>query len=382
MRRLLLLAALLLAPAPAAGRERIQFTGYGSFLAIPYGRYEGGPAPAFPRDGEHFVNPGARLDAVGLFAATEVAEDTSFLLDLSFRGIGAASADTRLQYAYLDARLPWGGLRAQAGKIKLPFNYYSANRFYPFQRAGLAPPFAVANALGLPIADAGGALSRCFELGEAWRADLTLYGVNGYGHVPGSTGSLRSPAAPGGLGLHQNLGATNSNKDIAAGGQASVEHAAYGQAGLSYYRGAWDPEGRRLLQLAGAHLLLTPGELDLLIEYLYLHARGDEGMALSFGSPDWRTQGVFVTASHPVFTLRQVPVLGHARGENYASGRVGGGPGHEVLRSAAGGLTALVTDRVTLKTEYYWVRYALPVLGGSGISVEGRSLQSAVIVTF
>jgi hypothetical protein len=380
--RTLLLAALLLGPPAAAARDKLQFTGYSSVLAIPYGHYEGGPVLAFPRDNEHFVNPGARLDAVGLFAATEVGEDASFLVDLSFRGIGATDAEARLQYAYLDARLPWGGLRAQAGKIKLPFNYYSANRFYPFQRAGLAPPFAISNALGLPIADAGAALSRCFEVGEAWKADLTLYGVNGYGHVPGSTDSLRSPAAPGGLGLHQNLGASNNNKDIAVGGQASLGYEKAGEAGLSYYRGAWDPEGRRLLQLAGAHLLLTPGRLDLLVEYLYLHARGDRGMELSFGSQDWRTHGVFAIASHPVAKVEQVPLIAHARGENYHSGRVGGGPGHEVLRSAAGGLTALVSDRVTLKTEYYWVRYALPVLGRAGISVEGRSLQAAVIVTF
>lgn len=376
-----LAVALGLAACPAAAGRRVQLTGYADARAIPYARHQGGPVAAFPEPDEHFLDRGFRLDAVGLFAASQLDDDACFLMDLTFRDVGTGVGETRVQYAYLDAALPWGGLRARAGKITIPFNHYSDHRFYPFQRVGLSPPFALSYALGLPMADAGAELSRELELG-GWRLEPELYAVNGYGHSPGSTATLRGPLLSQGLGLRRNLRAGNNNKDVALGGRLTLSREGAGQAGASYYRGAWDPDGRRLLQLAGAHLLLERAGLNLLAEYLYIRADGDEGMRASFGSTSWHGHGVLVTVSRPLLTLRGREVVGHARGESYASGRVGGGPGKETLRSAAAGLTSAVSEAVTLKAEYYWVRYALPVTGAASIDAAGRALQTALVVTF
>lgn len=374
--------ALLLTAAPAAAGPHLRLTGYASVLAVAYSDYEREPAALFPEPSEHFFNPGFRIDGAGLFAASQVSEDATFLMDVNFRGIGASVDETRVQYAYLDAALPWAGLRAQAGKVKVPFNHYNDHRFYPFQRVGLSPPFAISSALGLPLADPGVVVASERELGGEWLLKTELYAVNGFGHSPGATTTLRSPLLPRALGMRRNLRANNSNKDVAVGGRLRAVHDRGGEGGVSYYRGAWDPEGRRLLQLAGAHALLKPGRLDLLVEYLHMRADGDEGMAASFGATSWQTHGAFVTASHPLLTLAGREVVGHARGEAYASGRVGGGPGKEVLRSAGVGLASCVSEAVTLKAEHYWVSYALPVTGSPSINVEARSLQAALVVTF
>ena len=127
---------------------------------------------------------------------------------------------------------------AQAGRITLPFGYYNSRRFYPFQRVELTAPIYISSILGLPIADAGAALSRRFDLGSDWGVDVRAYGVNGYGGVAGSSVALRNPALPGGLGMSGNLGAGNNNKDIAVGGQVALSRDGVGEVGTSYYRGA------------------------------------------------------------------------------------------------------------------------------------------------
>lgn len=374
-----LLAALL---APSA-RAKVAFTGYGQVLATADSRIQvRGPAAVLGGTPEgNLISRGFRLDAAGLFATTQVSEDVDFLMDLTFRNIGATVGQTRIQYAYLDAALPWWDLKLQAGRVNLPFNYYNTRRFYPFQRVELSPPVFVNGILGLPIADAGAVLARRFELDAAWGVDVRAYAVNGYGSVAGSTGSLRNPSLPGGLGLAGNLGASNNNKDIAVGGQVAVSHAGTGELGGSYYRGAWDREGRRVLQLAGAHALWTPGQFDLLAEYLHIHAGGDEGMAQSLGSRSWATHGVFLTASRPLFYVGEREVTGWGHFENYHSGRAGGGSGREVIRAYSGGAAFAVNGYITLKAEALYLYYTVPTTA-QAIILDGRLLQAAAVITF
>ncbi|MCR4296150.1 MAG: hypothetical protein NUW21_11500, partial [Elusimicrobia bacterium] len=374
-----LLAAVL---APAA-RAKVAFTGYGHLL-MPVDTHVKVRGPASVLGGTpegNLISKGFRVDAVGLFATTKVSEDVDFLMDLTFRNIGPTVGQTRIQYAYLEAALPWWDLKMQAGRVNLPFNYYNTRRFYPFQRVELSAPVFVNGILGLPIADAGAVLARRFELDGGWGVDARAYAVNGYGSVSGSTASLRSPSLPGGLGLAGNLGSGNNNKDVAVGGQVAANRAGIGEVGASYYRGAWDREGRRVLQLAGAHALWTPGEFDLLAEYLHIHAGGDEGMAQSLGSTSWATHGVFLTASHPLFHVGEREVTGWGHFENYHSRRAGGGAGREVLRSYSGGAQLDVNDHVTLKAEALYLFYTVPTTA-QAIILDGRVIQAAAVITF
>lgn len=382
-RRRLTAAALSVLLLGSAARAKVSFTGYGSLLApVDTHIKVRGPSAVLGGTPEgNLISRGFRLDAVGLFAATKVSEDVDFLVDLTFRNIGTTVGQTRVQYAYLDAALPWWQLRAKAGRVTLPFGYYNTRRFYPFQRVELSAPVFVNGILGLPIADAGAVLSRSFDLGNDWSFDARAYAVNGYGSVATSTGALRSPSLPGALAISGNLGAANNNKDIAFGGQAAVSRTGVGEGGVSYYRGAWDREGRRVLQLAGAHLLWTPEKFDILTEYLHIHATGDEGMAQSLGSKSWTTHGAFVTVSRPLFAVAGRPVTGWGHFENYHSSRVGGGPGREVIRSYSGGASALVNEHVSVKAEALYLFYAIPTSAQS-IVLDGRLLQAAVVVTF
>jgi hypothetical protein len=378
----LALAALLAALLPRPAGAKVAFTGYGNFVIPAYTEFRvRGPSTVLGGIPEgNLISKGFRLDAAGLFATTKVSDDAEFLMDLTFRNVGNTVGQTRIQYAYLDAGLPWEDLRVQVGRVNLPFGYYNSRRFYPFQRVELSAPIFINGILGLPIADAGAVLSRRIELDDGWGVDARVYGVNGYGSVPGSTVSLRNPGLPGGLGIAGNLGAGNNNKDIAWGGQLALTRAAAGEAGVSYYRGAWDPDGRRMLQLAGAHLYLTLAGFDMLAEYLHIHATGDDGMVSTLGSSRWSTHGAFLTVSHPLFTVREKPVDGWVHAENYRSGGAGGGA-KEVLRSYSGGLRSVVTENITLKSELAHLYYRLPT-APSSVVLDGYLVQAAVVITF
>jgi hypothetical protein len=382
-RRPLALILTLLAALPGPASAKVAFTGYGNLVMTSDGHVKvRGPAAALGATPEgNLIARGFGVDSVGLFATTSVSEDAQFLIDLTFRNPTAAGAQTRIQYAYLDAGLPWWELRAQVGRVNLPFNYYNSRRFYPFQRVELSAPVFINSILGLPIADSGFILSRRFDAGGDWGLDARAYAVNGYGSLASSTSSLRNPSLPGGLGIGGNLGASNNNKDIAFGGQLAVNRADLGEVGASYYRGAWDRDNRRMLQMAGAHALWTPGELDLLVEYLHLHATGDEGMLRSLGSTSWQTHGAFVTVSHPLFRIGEHAVKGWGHFENYRSGRVGGGDGREVLRAFSGGAIYPVGENITLKAEANYLFYQMPT-SAQTIILDGRILGAAVVVTF
>lgn len=381
--RLLASALLLTASISAPASAKVAFTGYGNFVmpADQHFKVRGPAAVLGTTPQGNLISKGFRLDAVGLFATTKVSEDADFLMDLTFRNIGNTVGQTRIQYAYLDTALPWWELRAQVGRVTIPFNYYNSRRFYPFQRVETSPPVFINAVLGLPIADAGVVLSRRFEAASGWGLDARAYAVNGYGSLGGSTTTLRSPSLPGGIALSGNLGASNNNKDIALGGQLAVSRAGDGEVGASYYRGAWDRESRGVLQLAGAHAHWSPGDFDLLAEYLHIHATGDEGMLQSVRSTSWATHGVFLTASHPLFRARESEVVGWGHFENYHTGRASGGPGKEVLRSYSGGLHYPINDAIAVKAEGIYLFYAIPTPTQS-IIIDGRILQASLVITF
>ncbi len=375
----LLAAAALSAPAAA----KVAFTGYGSFTFTPEGTFQiYGPASVIGTlpEGPTRIRAFA-LDSVGLFATTKVGEDSDFLMDLNFRSIGATVGELRVQYAYLDTGLPWEA-RLKAGKVTLPLGYLNTRRFYPFQRVELSPPTFVSGILGLPIADIGGIVSRRFPAGD-YGLDMKVFGVNGYGSIPGSTGTFRSAGTPGGLGIARNLGSANNNRDLAVGGQLALNKGGTDdELGASYYRGAWDPSGDRLLQIAMAHLHLTPEKFDILAEYLHMNVTGDEGMFKSFGRPDWHTDGGFLDVSRPVGSVAGKPLLGYGRGEAYFSGANDGSGGHEIMRVLAGGLNLRVNESIVWKGELLWLEYRVPLAAAKSVVLAGHTAQLGLVITF
>lgn len=376
-------AAALAAAAAAPAAAKVSFTGYGSFgfAADANLRVYAAPALLAGTPEGTLRARGFSTDAVGLFAATPVAEDADFLMDVSYRSYGGQTVrDLRVQYAYLDAGLGHG-LRLQAGKVTLPFGYFNSRRFYPFQRVELSAPLFQSSILGLPIADTGGVLAWRGEA-EGLALDLRFFGVNGYGSVPTSTGSFRTAAVPGGLSVANNLGPGNNNRDVAVGGQAALSVEGGWETGLSCYRGAWDRSGERMFRMLGAHVHGAPWGFDVLAEFLRLEARGDEGMERAFGSRDWDLDGGFLAVSRPAGALAGRPLTLYGRGELYRGAASDGRDGHEQLRSAAAGASLAFNERVTWKGEWLWLDYTVPSASSKSLRLIGYVTQFALVVTF
>lgn len=382
-RRTAALAAAVLALAPTA-RAKVVFTGYGDFAATPQAWYRiDGPPSVLGQFGlgsEKIESRGSQINALGLFATTSLSDQARLQMDVTYRDIGQNAKTIRIQYAYLDWAPDYGDF--QAGKITLPFGWYNQNRFYPFQRPSIDGPVFVSGILGLPQSDVGGDANKTVALGK-WSLRGDLYAVNGYGPVPGSTSTFRSATLPGALTIAGNIGSRNANHKIAVGARAELAHAELkdSSAGVSYYRGEWDPGGQRLFQMAGAHLRASAGGWELLAEYLFLSVKGDDGMRVNFGSPDWRTDGFFAELDdrNPVAWGRKVTPW--VRFEDYASRAYGGGPASERLWDLAGGASVQLAEAVALKLEASDLYYALPYAAGP-LKLRGYALQAGLTVTF
>ncbi len=336
------IAPLLAALAAAPARAKVAFTGYGDFQAVPQGAFRiDGPAAALKGFGlapERVEARGFSVAALGLFATTSLSDSSRFQMDVTYRDIGEDAKTVRVQYAYLEQEA-WGAT-FRAGKITLPFGWYNQNRFYPFQRPSVSGPVFQSSILGLPIADIGASAEKAVLVGDAvLTADL--YAVNGYGPVPGSTGTFRSASLPGGLTIAGNIGRANANHDVAVGGRLELAAASARDdaVGASYYRGAWDPGGRHLFQMAGAHLRGRRGRASVLAEYLRLMVEGDEGFAANLGSRDWHTDSFFVEADVDAPPVRGRALTPWVRYERALSAGSSGGPA-ERLGAASRWLSA------------------------------------------
>lgn len=377
-----LAAAALSAPAGA----KVVFTGYGDFRATPQGRFRIDGPPAFLSTlglgPEQIETRSNTISALGLFATTSISENAKFQMDLTFRNIGATAKTTAIQYAYVDYAAY--GADALFGKITLPFGYYNQNRFYPFQRPSITAPVFQNAILGVPIADVGATVGRPFEIGDAViKADV--YVINGYGALPGSTSTFRSASVPSGaLTIANNISGTSSNHRYAFGGRLDVSHKRFedSSVGVSYYHGEWDPAGRNLFQMANAHVHARAAGFELLAEYLFLNAMGDQGMIQNFGSPAWRTDGFFAELDYDRVSAWGKPVTPWVRWEEYRSHASGADGGREKLEGVSGGFSVRLQDQVLVKTEGSYLNYHLPFVAANDLVIEGASLQLGLAVTF
>lgn len=374
---------LLMAGLPTAARSKVAFTGYADFRITPEStiNYEipASLAPGIGRPTGRIETRTSTLDSVGLFATSALADQATFLLDVTYRDIGYATRTVRLQYAYLDySAIPDTTVRA--GKITIPFGYLNQNRFYAFQQPSVTSPVYQSGFLGLPIADLGVAAERSMAMGPV-TARLAGYAVNGYGPVPGSTNSFRSLSLPGGLTMANNIGSTDANKKVSGGGRL-VAAWKQGEVGGSYYGGDWDTAGKRLLQMANAHVLLLVHHLEVLSEYFHLDVEDDAGMRPVFGSGNWRTDGYFVTSQYKGATLSERALTPWVRIEDYRSRGMVAGAGTETLRAYAGGASYQVLEGVAVKLEINQLIYKIPLSSSTRIRLDEVAYVAGLSLSF
>ncbi len=380
------LCALALAGGLAAVAEaKVVFTGYADFRITPQSNLRLLLPPSIAATAglanARYETRTATLDSVGLFAANSLSEHTEFLVDVTWRNIGYNAQTTRLQYAYL-LHMLGSGTEVRAGKITLPFGHVNQHRFYSFQQASVTPPVFLSGILGLPISDLGVSIRHVLALGPV-TARATGFAVNGYGPVPGSRTTFRSVTLPGGLTIANNLGAGDANKKPAGGGRLVLSSPELGEneVGGSYYAGHWDAAGRRLLQMANAHALVSMGPVDLLAEYLYMQVEDDAGFGAILSSRNWRTDGALATLRWNGLEVLGRRLTPWARGEEYRSRGPKGG-NHERLRGYAAGVALDVDEGVTVKLEANQLKYGLPFTGGGRLELDGISYVLGLSVSF
>lgn len=368
-------------------QAKVVFTGYSSFNFTPASDFiVNGPSsiltPAGITNGGHIKSEGFALDSLGLFATTQVNDNATFSADFTYRNIGNTVGQTRIQYAYLEEKLPWD-VTLDAGKIELPFGYYNTHRFYPFQREELDAPLFLNSILGLPIASPGAELARRFDVG-AFGIDVKVYGVNGYGSAPGSSETFRTGAIPNSnLAITNNLGASNNNTNTAFGGQLALNNTPNGaEVGVSYYEGRWDRIDKNALQMSAAHIHLMPLGFDLLAEGHHLYVQGDQGFVSTVNGLNWITDGGFVSASRPLFDVAGRPLTVFGRWEYFRSQRTGTPDGKEQVRGAIGGFSWKQSDNVFWKAEYYWLDYRLPSTTDTTLELNGFLTRIGLVLTF
>ncbi|HEX4048379.1 MAG TPA: hypothetical protein VH309_11120 [Elusimicrobiota bacterium] len=377
------MGALLAAPAAA----KVVFTGYGDFQATPQASYRiDGPPSVLNEFGvgpEVIESRGSTINSLGLFATTSLNDQTRLLMDVTYKNIGANVNTISIQYAFVE--YADDGATARLGKITLPFNYYNQNRFYPFEHASITAPTFQSLILGLPISDIGATIGRPFDLGRGVTLDADLYGVNGYGPLPGSTSTFRSSGVLSNtLTIANNIGSGSHNHDVAFGGRLELAHADLPDStlGVSFYHDRWDPAGRNLFQMGGAHLHVVRYGFDFLTEYLLLDVKGDDGSLDNFGSRNWRTDGFFSELDCVKLFVWKKQLTPWIRYEDYETRAQEGDTGKERLTGLAGGASLRLTDGVIAKVEGDDLYYRLPNEGLGDLKIQGYSLALGLTVTF
>lgn len=385
--RVLAASAFLLWGLAPPAEARVAFTGYGDlrFNAGTRARLYGDAAAltALGISDTRLEARGFQAEAVGLFAATELKEDLQFLMDVTYRDVGAEVGRVQVQYAYLDY-VPREGTTLRGGKLTLPLGYYNENRFYGFRRYPVGAPFFQSGILGLPIADWGVTASHKVPL-ESLTVEMTAFSVNGYGHSGSAGDSFRRPTVPGALAVSGNLRPSDNNHKQSFGGRLAFRElgGTDTETGFSYYRGEWNAAGTQPLQMMFAHVHAARWGFDVLWEALQLDVKGDQGFAAAVGSPDWRTRGHAATVSYEAAKLWGKTVAPYLQAEDYGTRASGGGSAEEKLRAASAGAALLVLDNLRLKAEYQRLYYRLPFAAlGSSVRIDAHLFNLAAVMTY
>ncbi|MGQ0645798.1 MAG: hypothetical protein ACT4O3_09965 [Elusimicrobiota bacterium] len=331
---------------------------------------------------------GFAMDSLGLFAATSFNEQLDFLIDITYKRVGATAEQTRLQYAYLDYHPP-SGWEAKAGRVTIPLGYYNRHYFYPFQRYAVTPPLYQSAIIGLPIADHGAVAGKTVDAGP-----VEFYGaaylVNGYGPSRTSTATFRTMTLGSSdvLVISNNLRDTNTNDKLAYGGnfRVSLLKGRNIKVGVSSYEGAWSPNRKDDFSMLNAYLSVDAGPLSLLTEGLRTNTDNDAGVAAGFGSKDWKTTGVFVETAYRLMRdeFRETALFAGAE-ETVAEGKGAGAGTRERLIQYKTGLSWKLNSFVIFKTQLSHLDYRLPFSVGATtgeIGIRQRQVLFNLVLTY
>ncbi len=319
------------------------------------------------------------MDSMGIFAAAPVSDNVDFLVDFTYKKVGAKVEETRIQYAYLDYHPEL--LQFKAGRITLPIGLYNEHYFYPFQRYAATPPIFQSAIIGLPIADHGAMVTKTLDVGL-----VDLYGaafvVNGYGPSKSSTDTFRAGlGATDALLIANNLSHTNVNRNFAYGGNVGLSffEGKNVKVGVSSYDGKWNASNDDNFLMRNAYVSAEVGPVKLLGEILHTETDNDKGVTGFFGARDWKSSGGFVEGVYRVLKTEWNEVALFAGTERTTAHAMGSGAnGEERLLDHKGGVFWRLNTNVALKSEFNYLDYTLPIQSG-GSAQDIRILQRQVL---
>ena len=272
-------------------QSKIHISGYGN---MHYMDHNGMPIFVGNRD----MNNGFfQLREFSLFFDIAITEKIIASTELEASNNGNAYT---ANYAYVDFQAT-ENLSLRAGKILVPFLSYNENK-PNFKQNLMSQPFTAWNlapVIPLPLefhgfgwSDAGAMLNWNKTLGDAGLLDLKFAVINGLGSnsnvLDDNTMQLHAgmmtPIVRTRDGLVQNeevneLMDNNNNK-------ATVLKASFKPMslpmdfGVSWYRGAWDPAGKKNLQMLGGHLNWLARNWTVKGEYVTADVEQDAGILI------------------------------------------------------------------------------------------------------
>ena len=263
----LLLPVILVLAASAlrAQDERFQISGYGN---VHYMDHDGLPRLVGVKDPNNLF---FQLREFSLFMDFNVTDELLVSTELEAGDNGTVYT---ANYAYLDYR-PRENLNFRIGKILVPFLSYNENKpnykqylmSQPFTAWQLAPvngtPLVVH---GFGWSDAGAMVGWFHEFEGHGILDVKASVINGIGSdsnvlddntIQLDAGAMTPTVRPrdGLIGNRLNNNLRDNNNDLASTLKVSFATEEWPlDFGLSWYRGAWDPDGRQDLNIWGAHL--------------------------------------------------------------------------------------------------------------------------------
>lgn len=256
----------------------------------------------------------------------------SYKVEFELEHGGAAANPPFVEQAYMDVRVH-NSFNIRIGAFLTPFNRF--DEFHgPLDNRLVTRPY-VSREIGVSAwKDVGIDLHGNIQLGSRFFLQYNAYAINGLG----AGARLR--------GSRQYL---DNNDAKSLGFRLSGVFNDRWEAGVSYYRGAWNTTGDMALTVAGLHLLGRLGDLGVFAEYA--RALSDNPIPYARGKAD----GWFVQLDYrlgrkfrPVFRYDSLDYLdpGNALGRK---------PADLMASTAALGLDFFLTPSIVFKVEYDFV---------------------------
>jgi len=273
------------------------------------------------------------LHYLNLNIAGRVHDRLSYRAEFEFEHGGGEGQPPFIEQAYLDVWL-WNNTGLKIGAFLTPFNRF--DEFHgPLENLMITRP-QVSNEIGVSAwKEVGVDLHGYLFLGKKLYFNYDVYAINGLGD---------------GSRLRKSRQYVDNNDAQSFGFRLSGVVADTWEAGASYYRGAWDDEGKLDLSLFGLHVLGKIKGLSLFAEY---------ARAVSENPPlvdNGKASGFFVQVSYIIFGKLR-PSVRYGRLDYLDPGYLlGRKPTNFDYRTLSLGLNWYLGQFTVFKVEYDFVR--------------------------